>query len=587
MAMKKISKGTLRRVLSYASRYKGWMLLSLTSTLFSVVLSLFVPMLLGRAIDRMIGEGAVDFAYIFSVFLTVALAVGISALLSWCAGAINNRVTYRIVRDVRTEAFEKLQTLPFSYLDSHPKGETVARIISDVDTFADGLLLGFTQLFSGVVTIVGTLVFMIVTSPLIALAVVVLTPTSLLIARFIATRSYSMFRNQSDARATMTGKLEETLGESRLVRAFDKGDDMLATFDESNRELEGFSLRAIFFSSLVNPTTRFINASIYAVVALVGAIGVIRGGIFGALTVGALTALLSYVNQYTKPFNEISGVVTEFSGALASGARVFELIDEVGEVDAEGILPDEVEGNVTLDKVSFSYTEEQSLIEDLSLLVRAGEHVAIVGPTGCGKTTLINLLMRFYDVKGGKITLEGEDIREISRKSLRRSYGMVLQDTWIKYATVRENIAMGKPDATDEEIEAAARATHAHSFIKRLPKGYDTLVSDTVGGLSEGQKQLLCITRVMLAAPPMLILDEATSSIDTRTELRIQRAFGKLMAGRTTFIVAHRLSTVRDADVILVMRDGKIVEQGSHEQLLSKGGFYRELYESGLSGIRA
>ena len=579
--LKKAPKGTVRRVLRYVARYRAWMLLSLLSTLVSVSLTLWIPARIGDAIDLAVGQGCVDLDAIGRILLGLMIAIGTSAVLSWVAGVINNRVTYKIVRDIRTEAFEKMQRLPLSYLDTHPSGETVSRIISDVDLFADGLLIGFTQLFSGLITIIGALIFMLRENLLIAAAVVVLTPLSLLIARFIATRTYSMFGLQSKTRARQTAQLEQIIGEGKLVYAFGQKRRMMAEFDKTNEELSKYSLDAIFYSSLVNPTTRFINSMIYAAVALIGALLILEGrSIGGAITVGSLTALLSYVNQYTKPFNEISGIVTEFSGALVSGARVFELMDEMPEpAEADGAL-ESPKGDVALDAVRFCYEDDKPLIENLSLCVEPGRHIAIVGPTGCGKTTLINLLMRFYDVKSGSIRVDGTDVRELTRHSLRRGYGMVLQQTWIKTATVRENIAIGRPDATEDEIIAAAKATHAHSFIKRLPKGYDTVISETQGGLSQGQKQLLCITRVMLALPPMLILDEATSSIDTRTELRIQRAFDQMTEGRTTFIVAHRLSTVRDADCILVMRDGKIVEQGTHEQLLDKGGFYKTLHES-------
>ena len=578
---KKAPKGTLRRVLRYVARYRTWMLLSLLSTLVSVALALWVPARIGDAIDLAVGEGQVALDRIGDVLLGVIIAIGISALLSWVAGVINNRVTYKIVRDIRTEAFERMQSLPLSYLDTHPSGETVSRIISDVDLFADGLLIGFTQLFSGMITIIGSLILMIRASVTIAAAVVVLTPLSLLIARFIATRTYSMFKLQSEARARQTAQLEEVIKHGKLVHAFGRKRAVMESFDQTNGDLEKYSLNAIFFSSLVNPTTRFINSMIYAAVALIGALLIIYDKqIGGTITVGSLTALLAYVNQYTKPFNEISGIMTEFSGALVSGARVFELIDEPTEQKEEPTPLPNPEGAVALEDVSFSYEEHKPLIDSLNLAVQPGKHIAIVGPTGCGKTTLINLLMRFYDVRTGTIRVDGTDIREVTRHSLRESYGMVLQETWIRTGTVRENIAIGRPNATEEEIIAAAKATHAHSFIKRLSNGYDTVISDTEGGLSQGQKQLLCITRVMLALPPMLILDEATSSIDTRTELRIQRAFNKMMDGRTTFIVAHRLSTVRDADCILVMRDGHIIEQGTHKELLAKGGFYTTLYES-------
>ncbi len=586
MRKKKFDTKTLLKVFHYIKRHSALIAISVLMALVTVVLSLWIPLRIGHAIDFIIGAGEVDFGEIKSIIFEVIVCIVGSAIASWVMGVINNRVTYKIVRDIRNEAFLHIQKLPLSYIDTHPHGEVVSKIISDVDTFADGLLIGFTQLFSGVLTLVGTLIFMFMTDLKITLAVVVLTPLSLLIARFIATRTHSMFRLQSETRAKQTAHITEMLGEAKTIKAFAYGDEALTRFDEINESLEKCSLRAIFFSSLVNPTTRFINSMIYAVVVLFGAIFVLPNGLFGfgggALTVGTLVAMLSYVNQYTKPFNEISGVITEFSSALASGGRVFELMEEKCECedDEDAVTLTDVKGDVTLDNVSFSYVEEKPLIRGLSLTVSPGERVAIVGPTGCGKTTLINLLMRFYDVKSGSIRVEGEDIRHIKRTSLRENYGMVLQETWLKEGTVRENIAMARPDATLDEVIAAAKATHAHSFIKRLPNGYDTVIGEGLGGLSQGERQLLCITRVMLALPPMLILDEATSSIDTRTELKIQRAFTKLMQGRTSFIVAHRLSTVREADVILVMRDGNIVEQGSHKQLLALGGFYAELYES-------
>ena len=581
-----IDKKTLFKVFHYVKRHIAWIILSVLCALLTTLLSLWIPLRVGHAIDYIVDKDVVNFIEIGKIALEVLICIGGSALATWVMGVINNRVTYKVVRDIRNEAFLHIQKLPLSYTDTHPHGETVSKIIADVDTFADGLLIGFTQLFTGVLTLIGALVFMCITDFKITIAVVLLTPLSLLIARFIATRTHTMFKAQSDFRAKQTGHINEMLTEAKTVKAFDYAEESLSRFDVINKNLEQCSLRAIFFSSLVNPTTRFINSMIYAVVALLGAIFVLPEGLFGfgggALSVGTLVAMLSYVNQYTKPFNEISGVVTEFSGALASGAKVFELMEEpVEPADApDATALSDVRGEVALEDVYFSYTEEKPLIEGVTLRVKEGEKVAIVGPTGCGKTTLINLLMRFYDVKGGRITVDGTDIRELTRSSLRGNYGMVLQDTWIKEGTVRENIAFGRPDATLEEIIEAAKATHAHSFIKRLPNGYDTIIGENLGGLSQGERQLLCITRIMLSPPPMLILDEATSSIDTRTEIRIQRAFGKLMQGRTSFIVAHRLSTIREADIILVMKNGNIIEQGTHSELLSLGGFYKELYES-------
>ncbi len=586
MKNKGVDKKTLAKVFHYVRRHIGWILLSVLCALITTLLSLWIPLRIGHAIDYIIGQSNVDFVKIGKIIVEVLICIAGSALATWVMGVINNRITYKVVRDIRNEAFLHIQKLPLSYIDTHAHGEVVSRIISDVDTFADGLLIGFTQLFTGVLTLIGALVFMCITDWKITIAVVVLTPLSLLIARFIATKTHTMFKAQSEMRAKQTGHINEMLTEAKTVKAFDYGEEALARFDEINDNLAQCSLRAIFFSSLVNPTTRFINSMIYAVVALFGAIFVLPEGLFGfgggALTVGTLVAMLSYVNQYTKPFNEISGVVTEFSGALACGAKVFELMEEptVLPDSEEAMVLTDVRGEVAFKNVSFSYTEEKPLIENVTLQVRDGERVAIVGPTGCGKTTLINLLMRFYDVKGGSISVDGTDIRKIKRASLRENYGMVLQDTWLKEGTVKENIAFGRPDATMEEIVEAAKATHAHSFIKRLPQGYDTVIGENIGGLSQGERQLLCITRIMLSPPPMLILDEATSSIDTRTELRIQRAFGKLMQGRTSFIVAHRLSTIREADMILVMKSGNIIEQGTHNELLAQGGFYKELYES-------
>ena len=582
-AKQKAERGTLRKVLRYIRPYWGLVLLSVFFSAVTVALTLYVPVLLGRAIDQIIAPGQVAFDAILKILLSVGVIIAVTALVQWVVNAINNKITYQVVRDVREQAFRKLQILPLSYLDAHPAGEIVSRIIADVDQFADGLLMGFTQLFTGVVTILGTLVFMLTIRPAIALVVVVLTPLSFVVARFIATHTYQMFKAQSETRGEQTAFIDEMLGNQKIVKAFGHEDENIEKFDEINDRLQKFSLQAIFFSSLTNPCTRFVNSVVYAAVALTGAlVCVATAGTAAPFTVGALSALLSYANQYTKPFNEISGVVTELQNALACADRIFKLIAEKPQTpDAENarILTD-AQGEVQMDDVHFSYVPEKKLIENLNLTVQPGQHVAIVGPTGCGKTTLINLLMRFYDVNSGKIGVDGTDIRDITRKSLRQSYGMVLQDTWLKAGTIRENIIMGKPDATDEEIIAAAKACHAHGFIKRLPHGYDTVIGEDGGRLSQGQKQLLCITRIMLCLPPMLILDEATSSIDTRTEMRIQKAFTTMMQGRTTFIVAHRLSTIREADVILVMRDGHIVEQGNHDTLLKKKGFYAELYNS-------
>ncbi|MBR6786880.1 MAG: ABC transporter ATP-binding protein [Clostridia bacterium] len=582
-AKQKAERGTLRKVLRYIRPYWGLVLLSVFFSAVTVALTLYVPVLLGRAIDQIIAPGQVAFDAILKILLSVGVIIAVTALVQWVVNAINNKITYQVVRDVREQAFRKLQILPLSYLDAHPAGEIVSRIIADVDQFADGLLMGFTQLFTGVVTILGTLVFMLTIRPAIALVVVVLTPLSFVVARFIATHTYQMFKAQSETRGEQTAFIDEMLGNQKVVKASGHEDENIEKFDEINDRLQKFSLQAIFFSSLTNPCTRFVNSVVYAAVALTGAlVCVATAGTAAPFTVGALSALLSYANQYTKPFNEISGVVTELQNALACADRIFKLIAEKSQTpDAENarILTD-AQGEVQMDDVHFSYVPEKKLIENLNLTVQPGQHVAIVGPTGCGKTTLINLLMRFYDVNSGKIGVDGTDIRDITRKSLRQSYGMVLQDTWLKAGTIRENIIMGKPDATDEEIIAAAKACHAHGFIKRLPHGYDTVIGEDGGRLSQGQKQLLCITRIMLCLPPMLILDEATSSIDTRTEMRIQKAFTTMMQGRTTFIVAHRLSTIREADVILVMRDGHIVEQGNHDTLLKKKGFYAELYNS-------
>ena len=580
-AKQKAQPGTMKKVLEYLRPYMGLVVLSVLLAAVTVALTLYVPVLIGRAIDLIVGPGQVDMPGILRLILRIAIVVAATAAVQWVVNTINNKITFQVVRDVRAQAFAKLQILPLSYIDSHPTGEIVSRVIADVDQFADGLLLGFTQLFTGVVTILGTLGFMISIRPGIALVVVLLTPLSFVVARFIATHTYSYFRQQSETRGEQTAFIDEMIGNQKVVKAFGHEQQNVERFDEINERLEKCSLQAIFYSSLTNPCTRFVNNVVYAGVALAGALVCVACGGAG-FTVGSLSALLSYANQYTKPFNEISGVVTELQNALACASRIFQLIAEPPQTpdapDAR-VLKD-AQGQVEMKDVSFSYVPDRKLIEALNLSVKPGQHVAIVGPTGCGKTTLINLLMRFYDVNGGAIRVDGTDVRQITRASLRANYGMVLQETWLKSGTIRENLVMGKPDATDEEVIAAARACHAHSFIKRLPQGYDTVIGEDGGRLSQGQKQLLCITRIMLCLPPMLILDEATSSIDTRTELKIQHAFTTMMDGRTTFIVAHRLSTIREADVILVMRDGSIVEMGSHEALLQRNGFYAKLYNS-------
>ena len=571
-------KYALKKVIAYISKYKFWIFLSILFAAVTVALSLYIPILVGNAIDLIIEKDNVNFDEILKILIKAGIMVGVTAVLQWFMNTINNRVTFQVVRDVRNEAFNKIQKLPLAYIDSHRHGEIVSKVIADVDQFADGLLMGFTQLFTGVVTIFGTLAFMLSINVKITILVVILTPISLFVAKFIAKSTYNYFKTQSEIRGEQTALIDEMIGNQKIVQAFSYEDDALERFDEINNRLTKASVKAVFFSSLTNPVTRFINSIIYAAVGLTGALAVIKG----VMTVGGLSCFLSYANQYTKPFNEISGVITELQNALACAARVFELIEEPSQVpDCENaIVIEDVKGNVKLDSISFSYAPEIKLIENFNLTVKHGQRIAIVGPTGCGKTTLINLLMRFYDVNSGQILVEGNNIQNITRSSLRSSYGMVLQETWLKNGTIRDNIIMGKPDATDEEIIEAAKATHAHSFIKRLPLGYDTVVSDGNSGLSQGQKQLLCITRVMLSIPPMLILDEATSSIDTRTETRIQRSFSKMMTGRTSFIVAHRLSTVREADVILVMKNGNIIEQGNHEQLLKLDGFYAKLYNS-------
>ena len=580
-AKQKAQPGTMKKVLEYLRPYMGLVALSVLLAAVTVALTLYVPVLIGRAIDLIVGPGQVDMPGILRLILRIAIVVAATAAVQWVVNTINNKITFQVVRDVRAQAFAKLQILPLSYIDSHPTGEIVSRVIADVDQFADGLLLGFTQLFTGVVTILGTLGFMISIRPGIALVVVLLTPLSFVVARFIATHTYSYFRQQSETRGEQTAFIDEMIGNQKVVKAFGHEQQNVERFDEINERLEKCSLQAIFYSSLTNPCTRFVNNVVYAGVALAGALVCVACGGAG-FTVGSLSALLSYANQYTKPFNEISGVVTELQNALACASRIFQLIAEPPQApdapDAH-VLKD-AQGQVEMKDVSFSYVPDRKLIEALNLSVKPGQHVAIVGPTGCGKTTLINLLMRFYDVNGGAIRVDGTDVRQITRASLRANYGMVLQETWLKSGTIRENLVMGKPDATDEEVIAAAKACHAHSFIKRLPQGYDTVIGEDGGRLSQGQKQLLCITRIMLCLPPMLILDEATSSIDTRTELKIQHAFTTMMDGRTTFIVAHRLSTIREADVILVMRDGSIVEMGNHETLLQKNGFYAKLYNS-------
>lgn len=572
----------LKKVLNYIGKYRLSVALSLILAAVTVALTLYIPILTGDAVDLLLGKGTVDFDGVFFIMKKIAIAVAITAVAQWVMNTCNNHITYHVVKDIREAAFHRLEELPLKYLDAHAYGDIVSRVIADVDTFADGLLMGFTQLFTGVLTIGGTLIFMLITNVPIALVVVCITPVSFLVARFIATRTYSMFKQQSETRGEQTTLIEEMIGNQKIVKAFSREEKVKAEFAEINGRLEKCSLKAIFFSSLTNPCTRFVNSLVYAGVGVFGAFVAIRGGI----SVGRLSCFLSYANQYTKPFNEISGVVTELQNALACAARIFELIDEepqTPEAENAKVLKN-AQGSVKLENVYFSYAPDKKLIENFNLAVKPGQRVAIVGPTGCGKTTVINLLMRFYDVNSGRISVDGTDIRELTRGSLRTSYGMVLQETWLRAGTIRDNIRMGKPEATEDEVIQAARAAHAHSFIKRLPKGYDTVITEDGGSLSQGQKQLLCIARVMLCLPPMLILDEATSSIDTRTELKIQNAFATMMEGRTSFIVAHRLSTIQKADIILVMRDGNIVEQGSHESLLAQGGFYATLYNSQFSG---
>ena len=575
-------KATLRRVLEKIRPYGFFVVCSLIVAAVSVAAQLYIPILCGSAIDLMLGKGTVDFSGVMRIVVQIVVVAGIAAFAQWLLSVCNNRITFSISRDLRNAALRKIQTLPLSYLDSHPSGDIVSRMIADVDTFADGLLMGFTQMFSGLLTIFGTLLFMLKENVPITLVVVCITPLSLVVASFLAKRSYKYFQGQSSVRGEQTALVNEMIEGQKVVQAFGHEAESLDAFDEVNGRLQDVSLKAIFFSSMTNPATRFVNNIVYAGVGLVGAVYAVAGGI----TIGQMSIFLNYANQYTKPFNEISGVVTELQNALACAARVFELLDAEDQIpEAENAKALQTDGHVELKDVSFRYLPDRPLIEGLDLDVKPGQRIAIVGPTGCGKTTLINLLMRFYDVNGGSIEVAGEDIRNVTRASLRGSYGMVLQETWLRAGTVRENIAYGKPDATDEEIIAAAKAAHADSFIRRLPNGYDTVIAEDGGNISQGQKQLLCIARVMLCLPPMLILDEATSSIDTRTEVRIQAAFARMMQGRTSFIVAHRLSTIREADVILVMKDGHIVEQGDHDELLAQGGFYAKLYNSQFEGV--
>ena len=575
---KKNNKETMKRVLKYIRKYTPALVLSLLLAGLTVLLTLYIPILTGNAVDLIIGKGQVDMPGIFAIMKKIAAVMIITAVGQWVMNTCNNYITYHVIRDIRTDAFAKLEILPLKYLDAHAYGDIVSRVIADVDTFADGLLMGFTQLFTGVLTILCTLGFMLVTNVPITLVVVCITPVSFLVAKFIATKTYSMFKEQSETRGEQTSLIEEMIDNQKIVNTFSRGEAVKSKFGEINGRLQKCSLKAIFFSSITNPATRFVNSLVYAGVGVFGALVAIKGGI----SVGRLSCFLSYANQYTKPFNEISGVVTELQNAFVCAGRIFELIDEEPQVPdaADARVLEEAQGNVDLKDVYFQYVPEKKLIQNFNLQVKPGQRVAIVGPTGCGKTTVINLLMRFYDVNSGSIKVDGTDIRDITRGSLRTNYGMVLQETWLRSGTIRDNICMGKPDATEEEIIAAAKASHAHSFIKRLPQGYDTVITEDGGSLSQGQKQLLCITRVMLCLPPMLILDEATSSIDTRTEIKIQNAFATMMEGRTSFIVAHRLSTIQSADVILVMKDGNIIEQGNHETLLAKGGFYANLYNS-------
>lgn len=577
----KSQAATLKEVICRLGRYRIFLVFSILLATVSVALTLYIPKLTGHAVDYVIGKGKVNFPGVIQVMIQIGVCTLITALAQWLMNVCNNKMTYQMVQDIRNEAFDKIEQLPLKYIDGHPYGEVVSRVIADVDQFSDGLLMGFTQLFTGIATIIGTFCFMLSVNVSITFVVVLITPVSFFVANFIAKRTFRMFRLQSEIRGEQTGLIDEMIGNQKVVQAFGRGEDVTERFDEVNKRLQEASLRATFFSSITNPATRFVNSLVYTGVGITGAFAVVRG----AMSVGQLSSFLSYANQYTKPFNEISGVVTEFQNAIACAQRVFTLIDEEPQIPEpeHAVHLTDIDGNVKVEDVSFSYLPGQHLIEDFNLKVKPGQRIAIVGPTGCGKTTLINLLMRFYDVNAGSIKVEDIDIREMTRKSLRAGYGMVLQETWLKTGTIRENIAMGRPDATEEEIVEAAKASHIHNYIRRLPKGYDTWITEDGGGLSQGQKQLLCIARVMLCRPPMLILDEATSSIDTRTEIKIQQAFAKLMEGRTTFIVAHRLSTIREADVILVMKDGKIIEQGNHEVLMKKEGFYHHLYESQFS----
>ena len=577
----KSQAATLKEVICRLGRYRIFLVFSILLATVSVALTLYIPKLTGHAVDYVIGKGKVNFPGVIQVMIQIGVCTLITALAQWLMNVCNNKMTYQMVQDIRNEAFDKIEQLPLKYIDGHPYGEVVSRVIADVDQFSDGLLMGFTQLFTGIATIIGTFCFMLSVNVSITFVVVLITPVSFFVANFIAKRTFRMFRLQSEIRGEQTGLIDEMIGNQKVVQAFGRGEDATERFDEVNKRLQEASLRATFFSSITNPATRFVNSLVYTGVGITGAFAVVRS----AMSVGQLSSFLSYANQYTKPFNEISGVVTEFQNAIACAQRVFTLIDEEPQIPEpeHAVHLTDIDGNVKVEDVSFSYLPGQHLIEDFNLEVKPGQRIAIVGPTGCGKTTLINLLMRFYDVNAGSIKVEDIDIREMTRKSLRAGYGMVLQETWLKTGTIRENIAMGRPDATEEEIVEAAKASHIHNYIRRLPKGYDTWITEDGGGLSQGQKQLLCIARVMLCRPPMLILDEATSSIDTRTEIKIQQAFAKLMEGRTTFIVAHRLSTIREADVILVMKDGKIIEQGNHEVLMKKEGFYHHLYESQFS----
>ena len=569
---------TVLKVLKYVKKYRIYLVLSILMAAITVILTLYLPILTGRVIDLIIDKGMVDFPGVFAILKKMGIAIAVTAAAQWIMNVCNNKLAYRIVQDVRNEAFRKIEILPFQYIDGHSYGEVVSRVIADADQFSDGLLMGFTQFFTGVITIIGTLGFMLSVNIWITGVVVLITPVSFFVASFIARKTYLMFKEQSETRGEQTALIEEMIGNQKVVQAFSHEDEALKTFDEINERLGKCSLRAIFYSSITNPATRFVNNLVYAGVAVTGALYAIRGGI----SVGQLSCFLTYANQYTKPFNEISGVVTELQNAIACAARIFALIEEEPQIPdrEDAVVLGSVDGKVMLEHVDFSYVPDRKLITDFNLSVQEGQRIAIVGPTGCGKTTIINLLMRFYDVQSGKICVDDEDIRDVARGSLRANYGMVLQETWLKNGTIRENIVMGKPDATEEEIVAAAKLSHAHSFIKRMPQGYDTVIGEDGGNLSQGQKQLLCITRVMLCLPPMLILDEATSSIDTRTEIKIQQAFATMMKGRTSFIVAHRLSTIREADVILVMKDGNVIEQGNHETLLEKDGFYAKLYNS-------